>query len=190
MGRLRRKSRSVTHRRLFRLGLLAAAVLLAIVACNPTVRTVFRYARPPDRYLVPVAGLDPSSIVSTWGAARSGGRKHRGVDLFAPRGTRVVAATDGLVLSTRPNALGGKVVHLLGEGLTLHYYAHLDDWADGLRRGDHVRAGDLLGYVGNSGNAATTPAHLHFGLTRIEPIGFRRVRVDPAPILRMASASR
>jgi hypothetical protein len=86
-----------------------------------------------------------------------------------------VAARDGIVRSTRPNRLGGNVVWLrddLGRGL---YYAHLERHA--VRRGQAVRAGDTIGFVGNSGNARTTPPHLHFGV-------YQRGSFDPYPALR------
>ena len=124
----------------------------------------------------PVEGRDISSIRSVFGDLRDGGRReHHGVDIFAPRGTPVVAATDGRVRSTRNGGLGGKVVWLrdvFGQSL---YYAHLDRQV--VRRGDSVRAGDTLGFVGNTGNARTTPPHLHFGI-------YSRGPYDPFPALR------
>ena len=123
-------------------------------------------------------------IESTWGAERSGGRKHQGADIFAPKGTAVVAATDGVVLSIGLDRLGGNVVYLLGEGLTIQDYAHLDSWAAGLREWQHVKAGAELGRVGNTGNAATTPSHLHFGVSRMRPSQLRRIRFDPMDVLR------
>lgn len=175
-----------------RLRFLALFVLpwvlaLGIAACDPRARAAFRYRNGPQRWLVPVAGVEAAALVSTWGAPRSGGRKHRGTDIFAPKGTPVLAATDGMVVSIGVNGLGGNVVYLLGEGLTLQYYAHLDAWNPELREGQHVKAGHVLGRVGNTGNAATTPSHLHFSLSRFEPVRMRRVRFDPVTVLREAA---
>jgi murein DD-endopeptidase MepM/ murein hydrolase activator NlpD len=123
----------------------------------------------------PVSGHDTTAIKSWFGDPRSGGsREHHGVDIFAPRGTPVIAAASGTVRSTRWNRLGGKVVWLrdqLGRSL---YYAHLDSQT--VRRGDRVEVGDTVGFVGNSGNARTTPPHLHFGVYWRRPL-------DPYPAL-------
>lgn len=161
-------------------------VLLALAACDSRVRAAFAYRNEPAQWVVPVAGVRGRDIESTWGADRSGGRKHQGADIFAPKGTAVVAATDGVVLSVGLDRLGGNVVYLLGEGLTVQYYAHLDSWEPGLTEGQHVKAGATLGRVGNTGNAATTPSHLHFGVSRMRPARLRRDRFDPVDVLRDA----
>lgn len=137
----------------------------------------------------PVEGHGNRAIRSLFGAERDGGaRVHHGIDIFAPRGTPVVAATHGVVRSTRPNELGGIVVWLRDErrGQSL-YHAHLE--AITVREGDVVAPGDTLGFVGNTGNARTTPPHLHFGIYRrpggaIDPLHWVR-RVDSVlPALR------
>jgi murein DD-endopeptidase MepM/ murein hydrolase activator NlpD len=112
----------------------------------------------------PVEGKDARAIGSAFGADRDGGRRrHQGVDIFAPRGTPAVAATGGFVSSTAPNRLGGNVVWLLDpDRRQVLYYAHLDRVV--VHAGERVGRGDTLGFVGNTGNAATTPAHLHFGI--------------------------
>jgi murein DD-endopeptidase MepM/ murein hydrolase activator NlpD len=109
--------------------------------------------------------VSPQRIRDTWGAQRPGGRRHEGVDIFAPRGTPVVSATRGLVWKVGENALGGNVVWVLGPGGDLHYYAHLDRVADIVPR-QRVEAGTVIGTVGSSGNAERTPPHLHYGLYR------------------------
>ena len=113
----------------------------------------------------PVPGAGRRNIHSLFGAARSGRREHQGIDIFAPRGTPVVASADGWISSTSPNQLGGNVVWLWdpARDQTL-YYAHLDRHA--VSRGTRVRKGDVVGYVGNTGNASTTAPHLHFGIYR------------------------
>ncbi|MDC7995181.1 M23 family metallopeptidase [Altibacter sp. HG106] len=120
------------------------------------------YTQPS--YAFPVAGADNRNVQSFWGAARDGGRRsHEGIDIFAARGTPVVAAIDGRVSSTGKRGLGGKQVWLRDGlfGASL-YYAHLDSIA--VRNGMRVKVGDTLGFVGNSGNARTTAPHLHFGI--------------------------
>ncbi len=142
-----------------------------------------RYRQPPEHYLLPVEGLTVSEVVSTWHAKRNGGRLHEGADLFAPKGTRVRSAVHGEVYRIRNGGLGGRSVTVLGEGPAFYYYAHLDTWAPGLKEGQKVRRGQSLGTVGNTGNAATTPPHLHFG---VYPIRWRKpVRpVDPIVLLK------
>jgi len=112
----------------------------------------------------PVAGRDMTGIRSRFGAPRDGGRReHHGVDIFAPRGTPVVAAVAGQVSRVRTSGLGGNVVWLRESGLDRRlYYAHLDRQA--VVEGAWVEPGDTLGFVGNTGNARTTPPHLHFGI--------------------------
>ena len=117
-------------------------------------------------YTFPVAGASNNSIQSLWGAARDGGRRnHEGIDIFASRGTPVVAATDGRITSSGERGLGGKQVWLRdperGQAL---YYAHLDSIKP--LGNSRVKRGDTLGFVGNTGNARTTPPHLHFGIYR------------------------
>ena len=119
---------------------------------------------PPVHLINPVAQVSPRRFVDTWGAAR-GDRRHEGIDIFAPRDTPVRSTTRGIVTRVGTNKLGGQVVFVLGPGLESHYYAHLDRFAD-IKPGDVVQAGDLLGYVGRTGNARTTPFHLHYGIYR------------------------
>ncbi len=113
---------------------------------------------------VPVAGVAPAALTDTWGGARSGGRSHEGIDIFAARGTPVVSATEGIVAKVGTNNLGGNVVWVQGPGREAHYYAHLEAPQPGLASGDRVAPGDTLGTVGTSGNAAGTPPHLHYGI--------------------------
>lgn len=114
--------------------------------------------------LNPVAGASNKSIGSFYGASRDGGkRKHEGVDIFARKGTLVVAPTDGVVTRVGTSKLGGKVVWLqdFKRGHS-YYFAHLDSQA--VKTGMKLKRGDLLGTVGNTGNARFTPPHLHFGI--------------------------
>ncbi|VXA87592.1 Peptidase M23 [Acinetobacter sp. 8I-beige] len=113
---------------------------------------------------VPVQGVSHKQIQDTWGAARGQGRKHQGIDIFAKRGTPVLSATSGIVLDVGLNSLGGQVVWVMGPNLSRHYYAHLDAYAPDIQAGDWVEVGEVLGYVGNTGNAKNTPPHLHYGI--------------------------
>ncbi len=102
------------------------------------------------------------AFTDTWGAPRSGGRSHKGVDMIAARGTPLVAIEAGTVKRMRNSALGGITVTLKGVSGDEYYYAHLDGWAAGLAVGQSLSVGGLLGYVGSTGNAQYTVPHLHF----------------------------
>ncbi|CAA9339969.1 MAG: Peptidase, partial [uncultured Gemmatimonadaceae bacterium] len=125
----------------------------------------------------PVAGQGSRAVQSFWGADRDGGRRrHEGVDIFAPRGTPVLAATAGSVASVRTTGIGGRVVWLRdARAAQSLYYAHLDRQL--VAEGQRVRPGDTLGLVGNTGNAITTRPHLHFGVYA------RGGAVDPYPFI-------
>jgi peptidoglycan LD-endopeptidase LytH len=150
--------------------LVAVAATCAMPLLRPVVARawfVYTLAREgvPVQLPSPVAAHRPSRFVDTWGAPRSGGRRHEGIDIFAPKSTPVVSTTRGIVTRVGANRLGGLVVGVLGPGLEWHYYAHLDRFGP-FKEGDVVNPGDILGYVGNSGNARTTPPHLHYGIYR------------------------
>ena len=127
----------------------------------------------------PVAGKTHRAIGSFWGAPRDGGRrKHEGVDIFAKRGTPIIAPVDSYVRFVGERGIGGKVVWLRDNkrGQSL-YFAHLNELI--AKQGTYVKAGDTLGTVGNTGNARTTPPHLHFGV-------YKNGAVDPIHYLRPA----
>jgi murein DD-endopeptidase MepM/ murein hydrolase activator NlpD len=131
--------------------------------------------------LFPVAGKDEKAIQSFWGAPRDGGRrKHEGNDIFAPKGTNLLALTDGEITRLTNTGIGGKTVWLYDRERDLrYYYAHLNEQL--VRKGQRVRRGDVVGTVGNTGNARTTPPHLHFGV-------YDNGAIDPYPFLRRADA--
>lgn len=131
----------------------------------------------------PVAGKGNRDVQSFWGASRDkGARSHEGVDIFAARGTPVVAVAGGSVIRTGNQGLGGKQVWLR-DGVTgnSYYYAHLDSVMT--ESGKQVKAGDTLGLVGNTGNAAGGAAHLHFGIYStggaVNPYPYIRKRAVP-----------
>ena len=149
---------------------LATLVVLAVLAwlASPYARQADRFVElvrepAPAALPMPVEGVGPSDLANTWGAARSEGRTHEGIDIFAPRHTQVLSATRGIVVRRGWNRLGGRTISILGPGGQSHYYAHLEEWDDP-DVGDWVEAGEVIGYVGNSGNAEGTPPHLHYGI--------------------------
>jgi murein DD-endopeptidase MepM/ murein hydrolase activator NlpD len=113
----------------------------------------------------PVRPGSDRDVGSRFGVPRDGGvRSHHGIDIFAPRGTPVVAAADAYVNRVQDTRIGGRVVWLRDVHGNSLYYAHLDRQA--VTTGQRVQQGDTVGYVGNTGNARTTPPHLHFGIYR------------------------
>ena len=118
----------------------------------------------------PVKGKNSQSIASFFGDPRDGGsRDHHGVDIFAPRHTPVLAPSDASVTRVGEGDIGGRYVWLYDSKRSMYlYFAHLE--TRDVERGDKVRAGQLIGTVGNSGNARSTPPHLHFGIYSNGPI--------------------
>ena len=120
------------------------------------------YTQPT--YGFPVSGAGNKDVQSLWAATRDAGkRSHEGIDIFAPRGTPLLAVSDGRISSTGDRGLGGKQIWLRDGlfGKTM-YYAHLD--SINVKKGQRVKLGDTIGFVGNTGNAKTTEPHLHFGI--------------------------
>lgn len=118
-----------------------------------------------DEFPIPVLfNVTPAQVTDTWGEARSEGRTHEGTDIFAPRGTPVVSPTKSIVASIGQGTLGGNYVYTANPGGERYYFAHLDAYAEGLKVGQTLDVGDVIGYVGNTGNAAGGPTHLHFGI--------------------------
>jgi murein DD-endopeptidase MepM/ murein hydrolase activator NlpD len=122
--------------------------------------TTLAAALPAGDYLFPVAG--PTTFTNDWGFARPGGRSHQGIDLFAARGTPVVAVADGTLFNVGWNGLGGWRLWLRDTAGNGFYYAHLDAYSPAAREGASVARGTVLGYVGDSGDARGTSPHLHF----------------------------
>ena len=117
------------------------------------------------RLAVPVQGVPRSRLVDTFNAGRSRGREHKAIDIMAPWGTPVLAADDGRIAKISRNRGGGLSLYQLdGSGRFVYYYAHLAGYADGLREGQALRRGDLIGYVGTTGNAPDSAPHLHFSV--------------------------
>jgi hypothetical protein len=144
----------------------------------------FRVARAPltvtpplggGPYVFPVVG--PSSFTDTWGAARATVSWHHGVDIFAPLGTPVVAVADGTVLTVGWNRIGGWRLWLRDREGNFFYYAHLSAFSPHALEGAQVRAGTVLGFVGNTGDAVGTPYHLHF---EIHPVSLLALGYDGA----------
>lgn len=136
---------------------------------------------------VPVAGVSRRQIVDSWGDSRSGGRGHKGNDIMAAGGTPVVAAAPGVVEKLFESRLGGTALYQRSaDGRWVFYYAHLMAYAPGIREGQQVQAGTLLGFVGDTGAGSGGKYHLHFSATRVTPEQkwYEGEDVNPYPMLR------
>jgi murein DD-endopeptidase MepM/ murein hydrolase activator NlpD len=117
---------------------------------------------------VPVQGVAPSQLHDTFTESRAGGRPHDALDIMAPRGTPVLSADDGRVAKLFTSKPGGLTVYVASpDGRFMYYYAHLDRYRDGLAEGASVRKGEVLGYVGFTGDASPSAPHLHFAIARM-----------------------
>src|ERR1041385_6548676 len=142
------------------------------------------YTQSPDtKIAMPLEDVAKKEVADTWGAPRGTGRRHEGQDIFAPKGTPILSATNGYIYKVGENNLGGQTVSVIGSGGRIYYYAHLDRYAKGIEVGDRVNTRTVLGYVGTTGNAQGTPPHLHFGIFTsygaINPLPLLTDRIAP-----------
>ena len=169
--------------------LLGLVAYLAATEKTLLVRVAAREELRPAtaaRLVIPVAGVRERDLADSYGAGRSGGRKHKGVDIFAPDGTPVLAAADGVIVKRATSAQGGISLYQRdADGRTIYYYAHLQRYRAGIKEGDLVRAGDVIAYVGHTGNAPAGNPHLHFAVYTVsDPNRWWRGRdLNPYPLL-------
>jgi murein DD-endopeptidase MepM/ murein hydrolase activator NlpD len=175
------------------------------VADAPEVHAVLESADSPDvrslpvvgeseinelhgrRLTIPVQGIEPSHIVSNFDDDRGTGRKHEALDILAARGTPVLAVDDGRIEKIFTSARGGLTLYQFDPAERFcYYYAHLDRYADGLIEGQIVKRGQVIGYVGTSGNAPANTPHLHFAINRLgdDKKWWEGRPLDPALVLR------
>jgi len=122
---------------------------------------------PLRRLAVPVEGVRAADLRDTFADGRPGHR-HEAIDIAAPRGTAVLAADDGTVVKLFTSVPGGLTIYQFDpDSRYAYYYAHLDRYADGIVEGMKVRRGDVIGYVGTTGNAPPDAPHLHFAVFRL-----------------------
>jgi murein DD-endopeptidase MepM/ murein hydrolase activator NlpD len=139
------------------------------------------------RLEVPVLGVKREDLRDTFDEQRGGTRRHEAIDLLAPRHTPVVAVEDGVVARLFTSAAGGTTVYQFDPTTTVaYYYAHLERYADGLKEGAAVVRGQVLGYVGTSGNAPKDTPHLHFAVFQLtsEKRWWQGTPIDPFLVLK------
>lgn len=149
----------------------------------------FRAIPPPAGALViPVQGVRPDQLVDTYTQSRAGGaRVHNAIDIMAPRGTPVLAATAGTVEKLFLSKLGGTTIYVRSpDRRTIYYYAHLDSYAPGLAEKQAVRAGQVIGAVGSTGDASPDAPHLHFAVNVALPEEgwWQGQPINPYPLLK------
>ena len=141
-----------------------------------------------DALLLPVLGIKPGQLHNTFKDSRGGGsRVHEALDIMAPKGTPVVAAADGKVVKLFTSKPGGLTVYQFDPSEKYaYYYAHLDRYADGLQEGMVLKRGDVLGYVGVTGNSDPNAPHLHFAVVELTPEKqwWKGTPLNPFPLLK------
>jgi murein DD-endopeptidase MepM/ murein hydrolase activator NlpD len=135
---------------------------------------------------IPVQGVKPTDLHDTFNDARALGRRHDAIDIMAPRGTEVLAVDDGAIAKLFTSKAGGLTIYQFDPTQTFsYYYAHLDRYAVGLAEHQPVRRGQLLGYVGSTGNASENAPHLHFAIARLDTdrSWWKGDPINPYPLL-------
>ncbi|OGT59703.1 MAG: hypothetical protein A3E01_04375 [Gammaproteobacteria bacterium RIFCSPHIGHO2_12_FULL_63_22] len=170
-------------------GTLAEPVVGAIAQAPPTTPPESVPSQPMPQasgLLVPVSGVGPKQLSDTFAQSRGAGRLHDAIDIMAPRGTPVVAVADGRIAKLFDSKPGGLTVYQFDVDEKLaYYYAHLDSYAPTLVEGQQVRRGDVIGYVGSTGNASPDGPHLHFAIFVLGPDKkwWQGTAINPYPLL-------
>jgi murein DD-endopeptidase MepM/ murein hydrolase activator NlpD len=141
----------------------------------------------PSGLIIPVSGISAERLIDTYSASRSEGRTHNAIDIMAPQGTPVVAATDGSVAKLHDSNKGGISLYQFdASGQFVYYYAHLMSYAAGITEGKQIKRGEVIGYVGDTGNATPGSYHLHFGISKTSSPGkwHGGTPINPFPLLR------
>jgi murein DD-endopeptidase MepM/ murein hydrolase activator NlpD len=154
---------------------------------TPTIRSAPPEALTHRKFEIPVEGVKPEQLVRSYDQRRSGSRAHEALDILAPRNTPVKAIEDGTVARLFESKAGGTTIYQFDPTEQFcYYYAHLERYADGLREGDKVKKGQVIGYVGTTGNAPKDTPHLHFAVFKLtaEKHWWEGTPIDPYDILR------
>lgn len=144
------------------------------------------HTQAPSALLVPVSGIEAGQLDDSFADGRGGTRVHEAIDIMAPVGAPVLAAADGRIVKLFTSKPGGLTIYQFDPGETIaYYYAHLDRYAESLAEGQEVKRGDLIGYVGYTGNADPAAPHLHFAVFMLGPEKqwWKGTAINPYPLL-------
>ncbi len=164
-----------------------ATVTTTIAPPEEAIKAVPPPVRDPDaprRIIIPIVGVDRGAMRDMFSEGR-GDHRHEAIDIMAARGTPVIAVDDGVVKKLFTSKAGGLTVYEFDpDERFCYYYAHLDRYAAGLHEGQRLRRGEVLGYVGSTGNASENAPHLHFALIRLDPDKrwWKGTYVNPYPL--------
>ncbi len=150
----------------------------------------FPYLSHLGRLVIPVAEVEAHQLRDSYHQGRGGGRVHKAIDIHAQRGTPVLAVADGKILKLYTKGSGGNsIYHLDRDGRTRYYYAHLERFAADLRDGAEVKKGEVIGFVGDTGNATPGDYHLHFSIALLPNLDrwWEGENLNPYPLLKQAA---
>ena len=159
----------------------AEAVAIPELSANPIAELRVR------SLTLPVQGIKRDELRDTFNETRGGSRKHEAMDVLAPRNTPVLAVEDGKIARLFLSAAGGITIYQFDPTSTYcYYYAHLEKYANGLEEGDTVKRGQVLGYVGTTGNAPRDTPHLHFAIFKLgeDKKWWQGTAIDPYSVLK------
>jgi peptidoglycan LD-endopeptidase LytH len=161
-----------------------------VAAPTPGTSVVGAATSNPAGLIVPVRGVAADALVDTYTDARSEGRSHDAIDIMAPAGTPVLAVADGHVEKLFTSDRGGLTLYQFEpSGRYAYYYAHLQSYAPGLHEAQRIRRGEVIGYVGSTGNANASAPHLHFAIFQLGPEKrwWEGTAINPYPLLRASA---
>ena len=142
---------------------------------------------PTDNLLLPVQGVLPTALTDTYNQKRGSDRIHEALDIMAPKGAPVLATADGTIKKLFKSVPGGITIYEFDRSENFaYYYAHLDAYAAGLVEGNFVKQGQIIGYVGSTGNASANAPHLHFAIFRLnaDKHWWQGTAINPYPLLK------
>jgi murein DD-endopeptidase MepM/ murein hydrolase activator NlpD len=159
----------------------------AAPSASPAVGPADLDALRAENLAIPVAGVAAKDLIDTFDAARGTERHHNALDIMASRNTPVVSATDAKILKLHNSVAGGLTIYASDPSSKyVMMYGHLDSYRPGLKEGEHVTRGQILGFVGSTGNASALAPHLHFQITRNDNLKewWKGTPINPFPVFR------